>query len=262
MKIKSIVLILLCSPLSLLAQQLEIFFDFDQHNLNAEAMRQLNQWTGENRNVQISKIYGYCDYKGTSKYNDTLSLQRVDAVYNFLKNSGIKILPEYEAIGFGKDFDQAKEQRENRKVVVSYAPKIIQEAVKSNPESLENKVKNAKAGDKIKLENIIFYNMSSRVVSHSLPELYNLLCVLEENPNLKIEIQGHICCQTNKDTDLTYLSTQRAKIIYSYLIRNKINRTRLSFKGYGVQNPVFPIPEKDEKERDANRRVEILIVEN
>ena len=221
MKIKAIVLILLCSPLSLLAQQLEIFFDFDQHNLNAEAMRQLNQWTGENRNVQISKIYGYCDYKGTSKYNDTLSLQRV-----------------------------------------SYAPKIIQEAVKSNPESLENKVKNAKAGDKIKLENIIFYNMSSRVVSHSLPELYNLLCVLEENPNLKIEIQGHICCQTNKDTDLTYLSTQRAKVIYSYLIRNKINRTRLSFKGYGVQNPVFPIPEKDEKERDANRRVEILIVEN
>lgn len=262
MKIKLIFLILLFSPLSLLAQQLEIYFDFDQHNLNAEAMRKLNKWTGENRNVQVSKIYGYCDYKGSSEYNDTLSLQRVDEVYNFLKNSGIKILPNYEAIGFGKDFDQAKEQWENRKVVVSYSEIIEDKKIESNPNSLENQVKSSKVGDKIKLENIMFYNMSAKVVSHSIPELYNLLCIMQENPNLKIEIQGHICCQTNKDTDITYLSTERAKTIYSYLVRNKINRNRLSFKGYGVQNPVFPIPEKNEKERDANRRVEILIVEN
>lgn len=260
MNLRNLYFIFLLTPLSLFAQQLEIYFDFNQHNLNAEAMRELNQWTGQNRDMEVSKIYGYCDYKGSSEYNDTLSLQRVDAVYQFLKNSAIKILPNYEAIGFGKDFDQAKEQWENRKVVVFYRPK--QDKVAINPNSLENKVKNSKAGDKIKLENIIFYNMSARVVTHSLPELYNLLCVMQDNPDLKIEIQGHICCQTDKDKDITYVSTQRAKSIYNYLIRNKINRNRLSYKGYGVENPVFPIPEKNEKERDANRRVEILIVEN
>ncbi len=260
MNLRNLYFIFLLTPMSLFAQQLEIYFDFNQHNLNAEAMRELNQWTGQNRDMEVSKIYGYCDYKGSSEYNDTLSLQRVDAVYQFLKNSAIKILPDYEAIGFGKDFDQAKEQWENRKVVVFYQPK--QDKVAINPNSLESKVKNSKAGDKIKLENIIFYNMSARVVTHSLPELYNLLCVMQDNPNLKIEIQGHICCQTDKDKDITYVSTQRAKAIYNYLIRNKISRNRLSYKGYGVENPVFPIPEKNEKERDANRRVEILIVEN
>lgn len=248
--------------MSLFSQQLEIYFDFDKSTLNAEAMRQLNQWTGENRNVEVSKIYGYCDYKGSSAYNDSLSLQRVDEVYRFLKNSGIQILPNYEMIGFGKDFDQAKQQWENRKVSVFYGPKSEENIAKVDSTSLQSKINKSKVGDKIKLENIIFYNMSARVVTHSLPELYNLLCVLQENPNLKIEIQGHICCQTNKDTDLTQISTQRARTIYTYLIRNKIDRSRLSFKGYGVTNPNYPIPEKNEKERDANRRVEILIVEN
>ncbi len=248
--------------MSLFSQQLEIYFDFDESTLNAEAMRQLNQWTGENRNVQVSKIYGYCDYKGSSSYNDSLSLARVNEVYKFLKNSGIKILPKYEAIGFGKDFDQAQQQWENRKVSVFYAQKSDETIVVADSTSLKSKVQKSKVGDKIKLENIIFYNMSARVVTHSVPELYNLLCVLEENPNLKIEIQGHICCQTNKDTDLTQISTQRARTIYTYLIRNKIDRNRLSFKGYGVSKPIYPIPEKNESERDANRRVEILILQN
>ena len=104
--------------------------------------------------------------------------------------------------------------------------------------------------------------MSARVVPQSQPVLYELLCAMQENPSLKIEIQGHICCQTEGDNDLTYLSTQRAKIIYNYLVRKKIDRKRLSYKGYGNTQPIYPIPEKNEEERDANRRVEILIVEN
>jgi outer membrane protein OmpA-like peptidoglycan-associated protein len=54
----------------------------------------------------------------------------------------------------------------------------------------------------------------------------------------------------------------RAKAVYNYLLRQKINRNRLSFKGFGNTQPIFPIPEKTEAERDANRRVEIQIVEN
>src|SRR5690606_38408694 len=126
----------------------------------------------ENRNVEVSKIYGYCDYKGSSAYNDSLSLQRVDEVYRFLKNSGIQILPNYEMIGFGKDFDQAKQQWENRKVSVFYGPKSEENIAKVDSTSLQSKINKSKVGDKIKLENIIFYNMSARVVTHSLPELY------------------------------------------------------------------------------------------
>ncbi|HEU0136408.1 MAG TPA: OmpA family protein, partial [Flavobacterium sp.] len=177
-------------------------------------------------------------------------------------NSGIKVLPNYEMIGFGKDFDQSQDQWENRKVVVFYSNKAPAAPTKTDSLSLENRIRKSKSGDKIKLENINFFNMSARIVPESQPILYQLLCAMQENPKLKIEIQGHICCQTEKDNDLTYLSTMRAKAVYNYLLRQKINRNRLSFKGFGNTQPIFPIPEKTEAERDANRRVEIQIVEN
>ena len=82
---------------------------------------------------------------------------------------------------------------------------------------------------------------------------------MEENLKLKIEIQGHICCQTKGD--VADVSTARARAIYSYLLRNKIDRKRMTFKGYANTRPIHPIPEKTPQEEDENRRVEILIVE-
>ena len=83
---------------------------------------------------------------------------------------------------------------------------------------------------------------------------------MQDNPKLKIEIQGHICCQLTND--LQALSVARAKAVYNFLVSNQINRKRLSFKGFGTTNPIHPIPEKSEKEEQENRRVEIVILEN
>jgi outer membrane protein OmpA-like peptidoglycan-associated protein len=58
------------------------------------------------------------------------------------------------------------------------------------------------------------------------------------------------------------LSTQRAKAINNFLIANGINENRLTYKGFGSSQPLFPLPEKDETQRAANRRVEIQIVSN
>ena len=82
---------------------------------------------------------------------------------------------------------------------------------------------------------------------------------MEENPKLKIEIHGHICCQLVND--FNGISTARAKAIYSYLIRNKIDRKRMKFTGFGVSRPIHKIPEQNEQEEDENRRVEILIID-
>jgi flagellar motor protein MotB len=90
--------------------------------------------------------------------------------------------------------------------------------------------------------------------------MYELLCVLEDHPNLKIQIQGHICCQLVSDFE--DISTLRARAVYTFLIQNKINRKRLSYKGFGITRPIHPIPEKSEQEANENRRVEILILEN
>ena len=83
---------------------------------------------------------------------------------------------------------------------------------------------------------------------------------MNDNPKLKVEIQGHICCKLPDQVDA--VSTARARFIYNFLIQNKIDRKRLTFKGYGVSRPIHPIPEKNSQEEDDNRRVEIMIVEN
>ncbi|MBC7439116.1 MAG: OmpA family protein, partial [Flavobacterium sp.] len=55
---------------------------------------------------------------------------------------------------------------------------------------------------------------------------------------------------------------QRAKAVYNFLIGNNIEKNRLTYKGFGSSLPIFQVPEKNESERAANRRVEILIIEN
>lgn len=249
--------------LSLSAQEkIEVFFDFNKSEINTIAQQKLERWITSNEDIEVSKIYGYCDWKGTNHYNDTLSLKRVDAVYQFLITRKIKVLDGYEVRGFGEDFKQSKVQSENRKVTV-----FFQKVKKSPPEvskledskTLDEKIKEAKVGDVIVLKNIYFKNRSPRIVPDSKSTLYELLCTLEDNPNLRIQIQGHICCQLVDDFE--DISTLRARAVYIFLVQNKINRKRLSYKGFGITKPIHTIPEKSEQEANENRRVEILILE-
>ncbi|WP_298154961.1 OmpA family protein [Flavobacterium sp.] len=244
-------------------QQLEVFFDFNKFDLNPAAQAKLDEWLAANKEIEVTKIYGYCDWKGANGYNDTLSMKRVNQVYNYLISNKVLVAAGYETKGFGEDFIQSKVQSENRKVTISYIPKKPVTPVsvpKTAYQTLTEQVKSSKPGDLIKLENINFLNNSDAVVPKSKPVLAELLCIMEDNPKLQIEIQGHICCQTNGDVN--DVSTKRAKAVYAYLVRNKINRERLSYKGYGITRPMHPVPEKSVQEEDDNRRVEILIVSN
>lgn len=256
--------LLFCSMTTFAQEKIEVFFDFDQYSLNDEAIKKLNTWIAERSNVEVVKIYGFCDWKGTNRYNDTLSLKRVNTVFEYLKQNKVVINKEYFLKGFGENFEQSKNQSDNRKVIVLFEEKqkTVPKADKNGKDKskpLSESVKKAKAGQKIKLENINFYNNSAKWLPKSQKILYDLLCVMEENPTLKIEIQGHICCR--EDGDVNDISTARAKVIFNFLIRNKINRNRLSYKGYGTTSPIYPIPEKTSDEEESNRRVEILILE-
>lgn len=250
--------------LSLSAQEkVEVFFDFNKSEINAASQQKLENWMTNNKGIEVTKIYGYCDWKGTNHYNDTLSLRRVNEVYLFLIKNKIKVLENYEVRGFGEDFKQSKIQSENRKVTIFFQKeqKQIPPIPKSDEgKTLDEKIKEAKVGDLIVLKNIYFKNRSPRIVPESKATLYELLCVLEDHPNLKIQIQGHICCQPVGDFE--DISTLRARAVYTFLVQNKINRKRLSYKGFGISKPIHPIPEKSEQEANENRRVEILIIEN
>src|SRR3989344_244677 len=73
------------------------------------------------------------------------------------------------------------------------------------------------------------------------------------NPD-SVMTKGHVCCAPAMD-----LSVKRAQKIYSYLVRNGISDTRMTFKGYSNKSP-HPKYNKDLFD-PRHRRVEIEILE-
>lgn len=256
MKLITILFIVSLTTCCFAQKQFEVYFDFNKDFPNQNSILEFNEWKTIVKISEVIKLEGYCDSVDSKTYNIKLAERRIESIIKLLKSSAIQINKEVKKVPFGKDFERSQIQEENRKVIIYY-----NEVPAEKPKSeLYEKIKNAKVGESIKLPNIYFYNNSARIVPKSQPFLYDLLCVLQENTKIKIEIQGHICCQI--ETDVNDISTARAKAIYNFLIRNKIDRNRMTYKGYGTSRPIYKIPEKNETEADENRRVEIQIVEN
>jgi outer membrane protein OmpA-like peptidoglycan-associated protein len=256
MKAKIVILLFLFSLNCLSQKQFEVFFDFNKDFPNQSSILSLNEWIANNKDIEITKLLGFCDSIDTRNYNKHLAERRIESVQELLEKSGIKFNLNLEKVAYGKDFKQSKIQAENRKVSIFYSelhPTVTES-------ELTKQIRNSKVGETIKLPNIYFFNNSARIVPKSEATLYDLLCALVDNPKIKIEIQGHICCQT--EADKNDISTARARAIYNYLLRNKIDRKRMSYKGYGITRPIHKIPERNEEEANENRRVEILILEN
>lgn len=260
---RSFLFIVFCSTLHA-QQKLDLYFDFDKFDLNPQAVQTLNSWIAEGKNYKVTKLFGFCDWKGTNSYNDSLAIRRVNTVYAFLLKQHVVVEKNVEIRGFGEDFKQSPRQEENRRVTILFeviTPQLTpppNEAIPSNT-TISSQLAKAKKGDLIQLNTINFLNHSAKFVPNTEPILMDLLCVLEENPTLKIEIQGHICC--DRENKYMYISEARAKAVYNFLIVHKIDRKRLTYKGYGSTQPIYAIPEKNEQEENANRRVVIKILE-
>lgn len=80
-----------------------------------------------------------------------------------------------------------------------------------------------------------------------------LIELMEKNPTWKLHIRGHVCCGPDQKT-----SEKRAKNVYKYLVKRKINPSRLSYKGYNDTKPII-FPEKTEEDAHTNRRVDFMI---
>lgn len=274
---KKIYIILLFLPFFGFSQQsFEVFFDFNAAVPNQASLTKLNQWIKANKSAEITKVLGYCDSVDDSQYNIDLAVRRINSVLDLLKKDTIKISDKVELKPFGKDFKLSKNQEENRKVKLFF---ILKEEKKINPKNeeeeisfsslselvakekseLAQKFEKAKKGDLIRINNINFHFNSEKMMDQSEPLLLELLQILYDNPKLRIAIHGHICCNPNgMDTKLSY---RRALVIFKYLTKFEIEVNRLSYKGFGSNDPIYKVPERNEAERKANRRVEILIVD-
>ncbi|MFZ1290534.1 MAG: OmpA family protein [Melioribacteraceae bacterium] len=110
--------------------------------------------------------------------------------------------------------------------------------------------------EKIILFGVNFEFDKSTFLPESYPILKHLLTVLQNHPEINIEIQGHT---DNFGTDLYNigLSQRRANAVKNYLIENKIEPNRLTSVGFGEG---FPIADNNTPiGRAFNRRIEIKI---
>lgn len=111
-------------------------------------------------------------------------------------------------------------------------------------------------GGMVTLNNVFFDTNKFDLLPESKVELQQLISFLQKNPKVAIEISGHTD-NVGEDRTNMLLSENRAKAVYSYLIANKINASRLTYKGYGETRPAG---ENDTEEgRQRNRRTEFSI---
>ncbi len=87
-----------------------------------------------------------------------------------------------------------------------------------------------------------------------MPILDDVVTVLQNNPDLNVQVQGHTDNVGNAAFN-KQLSQRRAKSVRQYLIDKGIAPGRLEADGFGLSRPMFT---NDSKEgRAKNRRVQL-----
>ena len=100
------------------------------------------------------------------------------------------------------------------------------------------------------------FDLDSAVVRQDAKDvLQNDIKILKENPEIRVEVQGHTCDLGEADYNRN-LSDRRAKAIKDYLVSQGIAADRLTARGYGEDRPRFP--NDSEANRAKNRRVELV----
>lgn len=249
---------------------LSIYFETDRYQITEENKALLKSLSQQ---IDEIKILGYTDTVGTSLYNRALSNKRAYSTYFYLLNNGFEIPQIKEVRGQGEEpFYKSNSLDSSRKTVIYYQSKAIPNLVEpkkteqtESGKRLEEQINTTAVGKNLIIKNINFYPGSHQHLPQSEADMKALLEIMKTNSNLKIQIQGHICCEEmgldgyDKLTGDQYLSVNRAKHIYDYLINNGISEGRLSYKGLGSSMKLYPF-ERSEMEKIANRRVEIKIL--
>lgn len=114
-------------------------------------------------------------------------------------------------------------------------------------------------GQSIRLNNIFFEYDKADILGGSVYELDRLAAIMNENPNIVIQIAGHTD-NAGSDAYNQKLSEDRARAVYMYIKSKNIGDDRVSSVGYGESRPIAS--NDTEEGRSLNRRVEFVIISN
>jgi outer membrane protein OmpA-like peptidoglycan-associated protein len=272
----------ICSPLHARAQRTDtfkVFFDLNNARITKDAEDHIDKLIFKDKLIHGDKliILGYADYLGDNHYNDALSAQRASNVRDYLVKSGFRKEDITICIGKGK-IDRAlapdkKGFAADRKVQIIIDRSVAVKPQPATPPKVTpptptaktvKKIVDLKVNETVALNNINFYPGMNIILPESMPEVENLYEVLNEHKNIRIRIEGHVCClgpiEGYDGADSTSgLSYHRAKAIYELLVTKGIHEDRIQYIGLGNMNPVVK-EDRTEEDHIKNRRVEIRII--
>ena len=116
-----------------------------------------------------------------------------------------------------------------------------------------------KEGDVVRMQGIYFATGKSEVLPQSYNALISLKQLMDDNPDMKIELRGHTDDYGSTEYN-QQLSEERARAVAEFLMDKGISRRRLTWKGFGKSLPVAD--NRTVEGRMANRRVEYRVMEN
>ena len=266
-----LLLYLLITQLALAQNELvhEVYFDTDKFEIPPAEHEKLLLFLADIEKLDIEKIsiYGFTDDRGSDSYNMVLSQNRANTIKEIFSNNEFDETIMTNVDGKGKlliktvEHQSVEEARSlNRKVqiiVKPYFPPRVE--VKPEKKDITTILKGElKAGDKFKLDNILFQTGYSDVLEESSQTLEDLAKILAIRKDIYFTIQGHVCCtQYSRDaidrkTKKRNLSVARAKFVYDYLVKKGVDPKRMKYVGMRRKFPLGGEPKYD-------RRVEILI---
>ena len=202
--------------------------------------------------------------KGKVKTEDVQSLKNTKLEVRFKsgdvyeQNIDISDDGSYVAIaniGSGEE-DVVLEIKEEGK---AFESKLIkkEESNKTFIEDQELEITDIKKGSTHTIQDILFETNSSTIDPASKLVLEAFAAWMNENKEIKIEIQGHTDDVGAEDDNLA-LSKDRAFSVMEFLIELKVVASRLSFKGYGESQPKYE--NSSDSNRSKNRRTDFLIL--
>ncbi|MGH2668778.1 MAG: OmpA family protein, partial [bacterium] len=108
------------------------------------------------------------------------------------------------------------------------------------------------------VKGLLFATDSSAIDAKGKRSLDEVATVLRQNPNLRVQIDGHTDSTASDGYNRT-LSARRAQAARSYLIAKGIDEDRLEAKGFGESKPAAD--NATAEGRSQNRRTEIEVLD-
>jgi outer membrane protein OmpA-like peptidoglycan-associated protein len=116
----------------------------------------------------------------------------------------------------------------------------------------------ATLGSKVVMKNIFFDVGKAMLKDESIGELERILDLMQRNPDLKIQVNGHT--DNSGDSQVNkVLSLNRAQAVMRFLVQRGVSDQRLRAVGFGEERPIVS-NDDEEGGRAINRRTEIEVI--